>query len=55
MTRDEDDSTQQAPTLEDRFFAVAIDLLLHAPESDNPVSPSGPDPAIASSLVITWG
>lgn len=27
MTRDEDDSTQQAPTLEDRFFAVAIDLL----------------------------
>ena len=27
MTRDEDDSTQQPPTLEDRFFAVAIDLL----------------------------
>jgi len=27
MTRDEDDSTQQAPTLEDRFFAVALDLL----------------------------
>jgi 3-methyladenine DNA glycosylase AlkD len=27
MTRDEDDSTEEAPTLEDRFFAVAIDLL----------------------------
>jgi PAS domain S-box-containing protein len=27
MTRDEDDSTEQAPTLEDRFFTIAIDLL----------------------------